>query len=127
LHPFASPCFNRISLRGNNDDYDEEDDMKAFNPAAYAADKLGEVQAEIAKLREFEKTLKGMIFNAGEKSVEGSLFRATVIEAERDTVNWKKIATDLEASAQRIRANTKTSTVTSIKVTALSTAARRAA
>ena len=88
-------------------------------------DRLGRVQAEIAALREEEKQLKGELFDGAE--LDGDLFKACIVEAERTTTDWKKIAIDLGASLQKIRANSKTALVTSIKVTARSTAARRAA
>jgi len=94
-----------------------------------AVDELGAVQAAIASLRKEEAKLKGEIFTADQQGLEtvGDLFKATVIEAERTTTDWKKIAIDLGASDQRIRANSTTQTVVSMKVTALSTAARKAA
>jgi hypothetical protein len=89
------------------------------------ADELGLIQAQIAELRKQEAEIKGEIFESG--TVEGDLYKATLIEAERTTVNWKKIAIDLGASPQKIRANSVTKDVVSVKVTALSTAAKRAA
>ncbi len=90
-----------------------------------AVDQLGAIQAQIAELREAEKQLKGEIFASGD--TEGELFKAAIIEAERRTVDWKAVAAKLNPSHQLVRAHSKTTTVTSIKVTARSTAARRAA
>lgn len=94
-------------------------------------DRLGRIQAEIALLREEEAILKakvkGEIFDSGEASLEGDLFRATLINTVRKVVDWRKIAMDLGATARKIRANTNESEVFSLRVTARSTAARRAA
>lgn len=88
-------------------------------------DELGRIQAQIAELRIREKELKGEIFATGD--TEGDLFKAAIIEAERRQVDWKAIAQKLNPSHQLVRAHSVTKTVTSIKVTARSTAARRAA
>ena len=88
-------------------------------------DQLGGIQAQIAELRKIEKELKGHIFDQG--SCEGDLFKATVIEAERRTVDWKAVAQKLNPSHQLVRAHSKTTTVCTVKVTARSTAAKRAA
>ena len=90
-----------------------------------AVDELGTIQAQIAELRIREKELKGAIFATGD--TEGELFKATIIEAERRQVNWKAIAAKLNPSHQLVRAHSETKMVTSMKVTARSTAARRAA
>jgi hypothetical protein len=90
-----------------------------------AVDELGTIQAQIAELRIREKELKGAIFATGD--TEGDLFKASIIEAERRTVDWKAVANKLNPSHQLVRAHSKTTQVTSIKVTARSTAARRAA
>ena len=88
-------------------------------------DELGLIQAQIAELRVLEKALKGAILQSGD--TEGDLFKATIIEAERRSVDWKAVANHLEPSYQLVRAHSKTTDVVTIKVTARSTAARRAA
>jgi hypothetical protein len=90
-----------------------------------AVDRLGRVQAEIAALREEEAALKAQVLASGD--VEGQLFKAAIIEQNRKTTNWQNICKKLNPSFQLIAAHTKVSLVTSIKVTARSTAARRAA
>ena len=94
-----------------------------------AVDELGIVQAQIAELRAQEKELKGWILEQDQLGMEteGEFFKAIVIQANRVTTNWKKIATDLGASFQKIRANSKTTEVVTIKVTARSTTAQRVA
>lgn len=89
-----------------------------------AVDELGAVQAAIAELRKQEAELKGEIFTNDQLGLEtiGDLFKATIIEQERACVNWKAIAQKLEPSRQLVQAHTEVKTVTSIKVTARSTA-----
>lgn len=91
-----------------------------------AVDQLGAVQAQIAELRKVEAQLKSAVIFGGEDT-EGELFKATIVESERKVTDWKKIANDLGASAQKIRANTAISHVVSLRVVARSTAARKAA
>ena len=86
-------------------------------------DRLGTVQAAIAKMQEEEKELKAYMVAhvpAGER-MEGGLFGVTHIEANRETVNYKSIAAKLNASRQMIAANTKKSVTHTIKVTARKT------
>lgn len=79
-------------------------------------DRLAEVRAEIARLRETESRLVASVKARGESRISGYDVDAIVVEAERSTVAWKKIATDLGASKQRIAANTKKSRVVSVKI-----------
>lgn len=90
-----------------------------------AVDELGTIQAQIAELRIREKELKGEILNTGD--TEGDLFKAAIIEAERNQVAWKDLAMSMDPSHQRVRAYTDRKEVTQIRVTARSTAARAAA
>ena len=87
------------------------------------ADQLGIVRARIAELQADEKALKAEIIATG-IPVEGELFRAVPVVAERTTTAWKKVAEKLNASRQLITAYSKTATVASVRVTArLSSAA----
>ena len=94
-----------------------------------AVDELGVIQARIAELRKEEAELKGWIFEQDQLGLEtvGDLFKATVIEADRKSIDWKAIAQKLEPSHQLVRAHTAVKQVFSMKVTARSTAARKAA
>lgn len=99
--------------------------MKQFNPNGYYADELGRIQAQIADLREQERRFKDLLTKRGEQfTAEGDAYRATVSHSERKVTDWKKIATDLGATPQRIRANTKTTEVVTVRVSARSTEAR---
>lgn len=42
-------------------------------------DRLGEVKAEIARLKEVEAELAARLIDSGETAIDGSLFRATVV------------------------------------------------
>jgi hypothetical protein len=95
-----------------------------------AIDELGMIKAQIAELRELEKQLsnkvKGEIFDSGEQAIEGDMYRACLTMSDRKVTDWKKIAMDLGASAQKIRANTKATGYSSLRVSARSTAAKAA-
>jgi hypothetical protein len=89
----------------------------------YKIDRLGTVQAAIAKLQEEEKVLKEYMvlhIKAGTRE-EGDIFGVSHSEAERKTVAYKTIAERLGATRQMIVANTKKSEVHTIKVTARQT------
>jgi type II secretory pathway pseudopilin PulG len=90
-----------------------------------AVDRLGRVQAEIAALREEEVALKAEVLASGD--TEGTLFKAAIIVQNRTTVAWKAVAEYLKPSRQLVKAHSTEQQVTSIKVTARSTAALRAA
>ena len=80
-------------------------------------DQLGEVQAEIAKLKVHEQSLKDMLMSrAGEGAYEGNLFRATVSVCDRGTLDMKAVREKL--SPQFIAANTKHTEVWTVKVVA---------
>ncbi len=84
------------------------------------ADHLGALRAEMKiladKAKAVEAAIKASLPEGG--TIEGHDFRVTVSCSERKTVNWKKIAEDLGASAARIRGNTRTTEVTRVNVTA---------
>ena len=81
------------------------------------ADQLGVINARIAELQADSKKLKAEII-AGGHMVEGDLFRATPIHADRTTTAWRKVAEKLHASRQIITAYSKTTGVDSVKITA---------
>jgi len=82
---------------------------------AELADELGYVRAKIAELRAQERVLVAEFLATEEDASEGDLFRAKRVKQERRTVAWEKIARDLGASDQRIRANTKILHSTSVR------------
>ena len=69
-----------------------------FNPSVALAnivDDLGTVKAEIAALQEKEKALVAKLKLTGLDEIDGTLFRATISTAERETVDIKALRADL--------------------------------
>jgi hypothetical protein len=84
-------------------------------------DALGSLLAQIAELQAqadaIKDSLKDQASLSGEKVFEGELFKATYIESNRSTVDWKAISKVMNIPADLIAANTKTTAVFSVKVT----------
>lgn len=49
------------------------------NLTVAVVDRLGEVKAEIARLKELEAELAARLIASGEDAIDGSLFRATIV------------------------------------------------
>lgn len=49
------------------------------NLTVAVVDRLGEVKAEIARLKELEAELAARLIDSGETAIDGSLFRATIV------------------------------------------------
>ncbi len=79
-------------------------------------DELGAIKAQIADLKALEATLKTDVIRCG--GGEGELFRATVSESTRKTVDWKTVAMHLKPSTQLLTAHTKASVVVAVRVSA---------
>lgn len=94
-----------------------------LNTAAADIDTLGAILANIAVLEakadEIKARLKDEASLSGQKHFDGALFRATYVESNRSTVDWKAIAKTLAIPADLIAQHTKTSAVFSVKVTTL--------
>lgn len=85
-------------------------------------DTLGTLLAQIAELEKQAEAIKTDLKDAatapgGSNVFEGDLFKATVVEANRSTVDWKKLAADLGITAEQLASYTKTAAVFSVKVT----------
>jgi hypothetical protein len=84
-------------------------------------DALGSLLAQIAELQAqadaIKDSLKDQASLSGEKVFEGELFKATYVESNRSTVDWKAISKVMNIPADLIAANTKTAAVFSVKVT----------
>ena len=85
-------------------------------------DRLGLLLAEIDRLTKEADLIKDDLKDAatapgGSKEFVGNLFKATVIEADRKTVDYKKLLADLGVSADVVAKYTKTTAVFSVKVT----------
>jgi hypothetical protein len=84
-------------------------------------DTLGQLLAQIAELTKQADAIKDGIKDSasagGAKVVEGDLFKATYIETNRSTVDYKTLCADLGITADQIAKYSKTSAVFSVKVT----------
>ena len=105
--------------------------MKTISTTRLArkVDELAVVRAEIAALRDRETALTTYLkeFAGGESmTIEGDLHDAVVSRSVRGTVNWKKIAKDLGASAAKIAGNTRRSSVVSVRLYGKSAEAKAA-
>ena len=85
-------------------------------------DTLGSLLAQIATLEKQADAIKDGLKDSatapnGSKVFEGDLFKATVIESNRSTIDWKKLSADLGIDAETLAKYTKTAAVFSVKVT----------
>lgn len=81
-------------------------------------DELGVLRAQLAALKDDEAALRQELLESGVTEAEGNLFRAVVVESDRKTIDWQKIAKLLKPSRQLIAGNTRRSTSTSIRINA---------
>jgi hypothetical protein len=96
--------------------------MNANDISLTQVDQLGLLLAQIADLTAKADAIKDAIKDAatagGDKVVEGNLFKATVIEANRRVTDWKAIAKVCNIPEDVIIENTSISAVFSVKTTA---------
>lgn len=79
-------------------------------------DALGQIKAQIAELEAQEKILRGEVIAFGAGRHEGQLYCVTVTLSERNTLDLAAVRAKL--SPQFIAAHTRTTEVTTVKVTA---------
>jgi len=79
-------------------------------------DRIGTLKAEVAAQMDELKALEAELKAAGPGRIQGDLFEATVTISERDTLDMKAVRAKL--SRQFIAANTTTTEVTTLRVTA---------
>jgi len=80
-------------------------------------DALGKLKAKIADLELYEKDLKNsLITDIGKGAAEGKTFRCTISETARETLDMEAVRAHV--SPQFIRANTKVSKSTTVRITA---------
>ena len=79
-------------------------------------DQLGHLRAQLAELKRQEDELKAVLVENGPGAYEGDLFRATVSESERETLDM--VAVREKLSPQFIRAHTRVTPVTTVRVVA---------
>jgi hypothetical protein len=96
--------------------------MNANDIALTQVDELGLLLAQIAELTAkadaIKDAIKGAATSGGDKVVEGNLFKATVVEANRRVTDWKAIAKVCNIPEDVIIENTSISAVFSVKTTA---------
>lgn len=97
--------------------------MKTVDIQLTQIDELGTLLATIAELTAKADAIKDSIKDAatvpgGSKVFEGNLFKATVVEANRSTVDYKSLLADLGISTDIVANYTKTTAVFSVKTTA---------
>ncbi len=85
-------------------------------------DTLGTLLAQIADLEKQANAIKDDLKDSatapgGSKVFEGDLFKATVVESNRSTIDWKQLSADLGITADVLAKYTKTAAVFSVKVT----------
>lgn len=79
-------------------------------------DRLGELKAQIAELESEEKALKEVLIEQGAGAYEGNWFRVTVSESVKQTLDMAAVKAKL--SPQFIRAHTRETPYTTVRVTA---------
>ena len=95
--------------------------MNANDISLTQVDTLGFLLAQIAELTAKADAIKDSIKDAatagGAKVVEGNLYKATVVEANRKVTDWKAIAKICNIPEDVIIANTSITAVFSVKTT----------
>ena len=96
--------------------------MNANDIALTKVDRLGFLLAQIAELTKEAEGIKDELKDAatagGPQVVEGNLFKATVVEANRKVTDWKAIAKVCMIPEDVIIANTSITAVFSVKTAA---------
>ncbi len=96
--------------------------MSLVNITPSSADELGTLLAQIADLTKradgIKDSMKDAASKGGNSVYEGILFKATYVESNRATTDWKKLCADLGITADKIADYTSTTAVFSIKTTA---------
>lgn len=95
--------------------------MNANDISLTQVDELGLLLAQIAELTAKADAIKDSIKDAatagGDKVIEGNLFKATVVEANRKSTDWKAVAKVCNIPEDVIIANTSVTAVFSVKTT----------
>lgn len=95
--------------------------MKASEIGLNQIDELGMLLAQIADLTAKADSIKDGIKDAatagGAKVYEGAMFKATFIESNRSTVDYKALMAELGATPEQVARYTKTTAVFSVKTT----------
>jgi hypothetical protein len=96
--------------------------MNANDIALTQVDELGLLLAQIADLTKkadaIKDTIKDAATSGGDKVVEGNLFKATVVEANRKVVDYSSLIAELGCTDEQLARFTKITAVFSVKTTA---------
>ena len=97
--------------------------MNHTDIALLEVDQLGILLAQIADLTKQADAIKDDIKEVatllnGDKVIAGNLYKATVVESNRNTVDYKKLCADLGVTSEQLAAYTKVIAVYAVKVTA---------
>jgi len=95
--------------------------MTNANIPLSSVDTLGELLARIAELTAKADAIKDQIKDSaslgGAKVIEGDVFKATYIESNKKTVDYKALLAELQVSDELVAKHTRVSAVFSVKVT----------
>ncbi len=96
--------------------------MNPNDIALLEVDQLGLLLAQIAELTKQADKIKDDIKDvatllSGDKVIAGNLFKATVVESNRNTVDYKALCADLGVTSEQLATYTKTTAVYAVKVT----------
>ena len=85
-----------------------------------AADKLGELRAQIADLADQAKAIEGFLKGQGVGAYRGGRYEVTVSRCERATTNWKGVVSQVlpALNAELIEAHTRKVDFDRVTVTA---------
>jgi len=109
------------------------DTLTALTPAStldnlstgQLADELGQVKAEAAEIESREKAIRAELIGRGVSAAEGALFRATVSESLRQSLDAERVKAEMGEGWYAARC--KIAVVTTVRVSARTGAASRAA
>ncbi len=96
--------------------------MNSIDISLTSVDQLGMLLAQIADLTKRADAIKDEIKDAatapgGEKVYEGNLFKATFSETNRSTIDYKKLFSDMDITADELAKYTKTTAIFTVKTT----------
>ena len=96
--------------------------MNPTDIALLEVDQLGLLLAQIAELTKKADKIKDDIKEVatllnGDKVIAGNLFKATVVESNRNTVDYKALCAALGVTSEQLAKYTKTAAVYAVKVT----------
>ena len=93
--------------------------------AGDVADQLGALKAEIAELEAREKSLRDELIRRGDAEIEGAVYRATITDAVRWTIDAKAVRSEMGEPWWNARC--RQALVTTVAVKALAVASKLAA